>query len=54
MIQPFRPFVIDHQTLSLEQNMQPGTAKSLPLLSQLTQTPADGIVISRLQLVEVD
>ncbi len=46
--------MIYHQLLSLQQDMQPGTAKPLPLLRQFTQPLADGIVISLLRLVAID
>ena len=46
--------MINYQAFPLQQYMQPGTAKSLTLLCQLTQSTAYFVIISRLRTVAVD
>jgi len=45
--------MIYHQALPLQQDVQPGTPKPLPLLRQLPETLAQNIVITRLWLVPI-
>jgi hypothetical protein len=40
--------VIDHQTFSLQHDVQPGTAKTLPLSGKLTHPSAQGIIVTTL------
>ena len=46
--------VIDHQAFSLQHDVQPGTAKALPLPCQLTHSATQGSIITLLRLVPID
>jgi hypothetical protein len=46
--------VINYQAFPLQQDMQPGTSKPLPLFRQLTQSPAYFSIITRLRMVAID
>jgi len=46
--------MIDQQALPLQHDVQPGTAKSLPLACQLPQALTQVIVITRFRPVPVD
>jgi hypothetical protein len=40
--------VIDHQTFSLQHDVQSGTAKTLPLSGKLTHPSAQGTIVTAL------
>ena len=46
--------VIDHQAFPLQHDVQPGTAKALPLPCQLTHSAPQDIIITLLWPVQVD
>ena len=46
--------VIDHQAFSFQHDVQPGTAKTLPLPCQLTLSAAQSIIITLLRPVPAD
>lgn len=53
MINSLRAFMIDHQTLSFQHNMEPGTTKPFPLTGQLAKPLSHGSIIIRFRLVTI-
>ena len=46
--------MINHQAFPFQQDVQPRTTKSFPLLRQLPQAVTQGVIGTRLRLVTVD